>query len=286
MKVLSLFDGMSCGQIALNEIGIKPDEYYASEINATAIKVTAQNFPDTKFLGDVTNWPFWQIPWSEIDLVLAGSPCQGFSLIGKQAGFEDPRSALFISFLEVLSYVRYLNPKVRFLLENVRMSAAHIEKISSMIGEEPEYLNSKDYSACSRPRLYWFNWDFKAPPPSPQTFKHVIDFHCSENIMPEGWQRWWAKNSERSLSKSFSKIVEENDQGIAMVARQYANWNGNFIKTPCGRLRKPTKKELALLVGAPENYFSSVSQRAAEEMTGNGWTVPVICEILKQGGVK
>ena len=96
MNVLSLFDGMSCGQIALNKIGIKPNKYYASELDKHAIVVTQANYPDTIQLGDATNWREWDIDWSSIDLLIGGSPCQGFSFAGKQLAFDDPRSKLFL----------------------------------------------------------------------------------------------------------------------------------------------------------------------------------------------
>lgn len=106
MKVLSLFDGMSCGQIALKQLGIIPEMYYASEIDRHAIRQTQLNFPDTVQLGDVTKWMEWDIDWSSIDLVLAGSPCQGFSFAGKQLAFDDPRSKLFFVFIDILNKYR------------------------------------------------------------------------------------------------------------------------------------------------------------------------------------
>ena len=121
MKVLSLFDGMSCGQIALKQLGIIPEKYYASEIDKHAIKQTQLNFPDTIQLGNVTKWKEWDIDWRSIDLILAGSPCQGFSFAGKQLAFDDPRSKLFFVFIDILNHIRSLNLDVLFLLENVNM---------------------------------------------------------------------------------------------------------------------------------------------------------------------
>lgn len=114
-NVLSLFDGMSCGQIALDRAGIRHDNYYASEIDKYAIKVAQANYPDTIQLGDVTKWRTWDLP--QIDLLIAGSPCQGFSFAGKQLNFQDPRSRLFFEFVDVL---KQRQPKW-WLLENVRM---------------------------------------------------------------------------------------------------------------------------------------------------------------------
>jgi DNA (cytosine-5)-methyltransferase 3A len=157
MEVLSLFDGMSCLQIALVELGIKPDKYYASEIDTHAIKQTQLNFPDTIQLGDVTKWQEWPINWSQINLIGAGSPCQGFSFSGKQLAFDDPRSKLFFVFVEILNHVKKFNPDVKFLLENVDMKKDHLRVISEYVGVFPVNINSNLVSAQNRNRWYWTN---------------------------------------------------------------------------------------------------------------------------------
>lgn len=157
MKVLSLFDGMSCGQIALKQLGIIPERYYASEVDKHAIKQTQLNFPDTIQLGDVTKWREWDIDWKSIDLLLAGSPCQGFSFAGKQLAFDDPRSKLFFVFIDILNHIRSLNPAVLFLLENVNMKKSHMRIISEYCGVFPVNINSNLVSAQNRDRWYWTN---------------------------------------------------------------------------------------------------------------------------------
>lgn len=160
MNVLSLFDGMSCGQIALDRIGIKVDNYFACEIDKYAMQVTQANFPNTIQLGDVTKVDLSELP--KIDLVLAGSPCQGFSFAGKQLAFDDPRSALFFEFIKILKEVK---PKY-FLLENVRMKKEFLNIITEQVsscypeipfGIEPILINSSLVSAQSRQRYYWTN---------------------------------------------------------------------------------------------------------------------------------
>lgn len=151
MNVLSLFDGMSCGQIALERSNIKVDTYYASEIDKYAIQVTKKNYPNTIHLGDVTKWRNWNLP--KIDLVMGGSPCQGFSFAGKGLNFEDPRSKLFFEFVDIVNAVK---PKY-FLLENVKMKKEHQDIISSYLGVEPIVINSSLVSAQNRVRLYWTN---------------------------------------------------------------------------------------------------------------------------------
>lgn len=120
-KVLSLFDGISCGRIALERAGINVEKYYASEIDKYAIKVSQDNWNDIIQLGDINNWKQWDIDWSKIDLLIGGSPCQGFSFAGKQLNFNDERSKLFFTFVDILNHIKKLNPNVKFLLENVKM---------------------------------------------------------------------------------------------------------------------------------------------------------------------
>ena len=151
MNVLSLFDGMSCGRIALDRLGIPVDKYYASEIDKYAIQVSEANYPDIIRLGDVCDVKAEDLP--KIDLLIAGSPCQGFSFAGKQLAFDDPRSALFFEFVRLLKECK---PKY-FLLENVRMKKEFLDIISEQVGCEPIFINSALVSAQNRQRFYWTN---------------------------------------------------------------------------------------------------------------------------------
>jgi DNA-cytosine methyltransferase len=158
INCLSLFDGISSGQVSLQRAGVKVGQYFASEIDKHAIKVTQKNFPNTVQLGDVTKWREWDIDFSGIDLVLAGSPCQSFSLLGNQKGFGDHRGNLMLIFIDILNHIKSLNPEVKFLLENVQMAPTHIQEISKLINEEPIKLNSNQFVAQSRTRYYWSNF--------------------------------------------------------------------------------------------------------------------------------
>jgi DNA-cytosine methyltransferase len=160
MKVLSLFDGMSCGRIALDQLGIPVETYYASEIDKYAIQVSQANYPDTIQVGDICDLD--PKDYMDVDLMLAGSPCQGFSFAGKQLAFDDPRSALFFEFIRLLKAIK---PKY-FLLENVRMKKEFLQVISQQVSEcypeipfgiEPIFINSSLVSAQSRQRYYWTN---------------------------------------------------------------------------------------------------------------------------------
>lgn len=158
MNVLSLFDGISCGQEALKRAGIKVDKYYASEIDEYAISIAQKNFPNTIQLGDVAQIQTDKLP--KIDLLIGGSPCQGFSFAGKQLNFSDPRSSLFFEYVRILNQVK----PTYFLLENVKMKKEYRDIISKCLGVEPIEINSALVSAQNRKRLYWTNIPGIMPP--------------------------------------------------------------------------------------------------------------------------
>lgn len=173
MNVLSLFDGMSCGQIALERAGIKVDNYFASEIDKYAIQVTQSHYPNTIQLGDVLGWENWKLP--KIDLLIGGSPCQGFSNAGLGLNFEDPRSKLFFVYVDILKYQKSKNPNLKFLLENVKMKKEWREIISNELGVEPVEINSALVSAQNRKRLYWGNWKIEQPDDKGIFLKDIIE---------------------------------------------------------------------------------------------------------------
>jgi DNA (cytosine-5)-methyltransferase 3A len=155
LNVLSLFDGMSCGRLALDRLGVPINMYCASEIDKYAIQIARKNYLDTVHLGDVCKVDSEGMP--VIDLLLAGSPCQGFSFAGKQLAFDDPRSKLFFEFVRILKEFKVLNPEIKFLLENVKMKKEYQDVISGVLGVEPIEINSALVSAQNRKRLYWTN---------------------------------------------------------------------------------------------------------------------------------
>ena len=185
MNVLALFDGHSGGQIALEVAGIPCSKYIASEIDKYARKVTETIYPETISMGDVTKWREWNIDWASIDLLMGGSPCQGFSMAGKQAGttailngekvIVDSRekylelkelgaeflsqSYLFWEYILCLDHVKKQNPNVLFFLENVKMKKEFLSLITNAIGVEPVFINSALVSAQNRQRYYWCNWE-------------------------------------------------------------------------------------------------------------------------------
>ena len=161
-NVLSLFDGISCGQVALRRAGILYDKYYASEIEKQPIWVTQYNFPNTIQLGDVEKWKEWDIDWSKIDLLIGGSPCTNLSIAGNRKGLEGEQSRLFYAYVAILNHIKKFNPDVKFLLENVEsMTDSDKGIINSHLGCKPIMINSSLLSAQNRKRYYWFNWHLK-----------------------------------------------------------------------------------------------------------------------------
>lgn len=173
MNVLSCFDGISGGQLALQRAGIKVDNYFASEIDKYAITVTQKNFPNTIQLGSIVNWREWNLP--KIDILIGGSPCQGFSQAGLGLNFDDPRSKLFFVFVDLLVFLKEKNPDLKFMMENVKMKKEWRDIITEKLGVEPVLINSALLSAQNRERLYWANWTIEQPEDKGIFLKDIIE---------------------------------------------------------------------------------------------------------------
>lgn len=227
MRVLSLFDGMSCGRIALERIGITPEVYYASEIDKYATIVSEANYPDIVRLGDVTKWAEWDIDWESIDLILAGSPCQGFSFAGKQLAFEDPRSALFFTFEDILATVRFYNPRVKFLLENVKMKKEHLDVISQRMGVDPVFINSALVSAQNRQRYYWCNWPVTQPSDRGVVLSDILESEGEGHLKNHGK---WKPKSDKSqyIDANYHKGADNHGQRTLILQRGRGNNPGGL----------------------------------------------------------
>ena len=282
MNVLSLFDGMSCGQIALNRAGFKIENYFACEIDKWAIQITQANYPNTQQLGDVTKVSALDLP--SLDLVIGGSPCQGFSFAGKKLNFEDPRSKLFFEFVRLLKEARVKNPNAKFLLENVRMKKGYQDVISQYLGVEPIKVNSNLVSAQDRIRYYWTNIQgFTLPKSKGLTLDDILDLDVPDkyNITEKFYKKVPGtlsfKNARANLRglERCSKTLLTGGHYISNTGSTNIFYNKDFI-------RIPTPTECERLQTVPEGYTDiGISDSKRYHVLGNGWTVDVIVEFFK-----
>ena len=318
MNVLSLFDGMSCGQIALRELGVSVDRYYASEVDKHAIAQTMLNFPETIQLGDVRYVDARKL--GKIDLLIGGSPCQSFSFVGNRAGmstkenedvytlerymelkrdgFEfEGQSYLFWEFVRILHELREVNPNVLFLLENVEMGKKWETVISNAIGLHGVHIDSALVSAQSRKRIYWTNirtfndglfgetfTDIPQPKDRGLFLRDVLEkevspkYHLSERMIS-----WLNRHAEKRDSGISVMSGDEKSHCITSTAIYKGNLTTDYVQVEVdgkSTLRKYTPLECARLQTVPDWYKFGCSDTQAYRMIGNGWTVEVIKHIL------
>jgi DNA-cytosine methyltransferase len=304
--VLSLFDGISCGRLALERAGIAITKYYTSEIDKYAIQIAQKNYPDTIQLGDINDWESWDIP--KPDLIIGGSPCQGFSFAGKQLAFDDPRSKLFFKFVDILHYYQ---PKY-FLLENVRMKKEHQDVISKVLGVEPICINSSLLSAQNRVRYYWVNWLVSQPEDKGIYLKDIIEYGIADQdksycIDANYWKggdlkQYFEKHrrqlvfqpvqtSERGRKLTPDGVKRDDKKGI--VVRGYETrpdgktcalttvQKDNYL-TEDFIIRKLTPVECERLQTLPDGWTEGVSNTQRYRAIGNAWTVDVVAHIFRQ----
>ena len=297
MNVLSLFDGMSCGQIALNRAGIKYDNYFASEIDKFAIQVTQYNYPNTIQLGSITELKSESLP--KIDLLFGGSPCQSFSNAGNGKGF-DGKSGLFWEYIRLL---KETNPTY-FLLENVVMKKEYEDVITYHLGVNPIIINSSLVSAQNRVRLYWTNIpNVKEPEDKNIKLTDILeDVEMKHSAAIRGRKLHKAtiigrRLDERGKRQDFNKEIPTTqclevratnpDKSNCLTTIQKDNV---LTSLPYGRyvdafkkdypFRYFTIKECCRLQTVSDDYFKVSSDTQIRKMLGNGWTVDVIAHIF------
>ena len=303
MKVLSLFDGMSCGQIALQRLGIEVEKYVASEIDKYAISVAKKNFPNMIHVGDVRDVKVTE----HFDLIMFGSPCQGFSFAGNNLNFDDPRSKLFFEAVRILEEAKAINPNVKFLMENVRMKKDSEQVITDLLGVEPIAINSRIFSAQSRYRLYWTNLEVgEIPKDKGIVLKDILEddyitdrdkAHCIDaNYFKGGNLKSYFEKHRRQLVFSKDGLCHVGDadlKGHDAIKRVYhTDGKSPTITTMGGGHREPkvfkepeawrklTPLECERLQTVPDNYTNHVSNTQRYKMIGNGWTIDTICHVL------
>lgn len=305
INVLSLFDGMSCGQIALERAGIKTEIYLSSEIDKYAMLVTEKNFPGTVQLGDVSQLQSKNLP--KIDLLIGGSPCQGFSNAGKGLNFDDPRSKLFFEFVRLLNTVK---PKY-FLLENVKMKKEYQDIITRYLGVEPILINSSLVSAQNRQRLYWTNIPgIEKPKDRGVLLESILEsgsvdreksycldanyfkgtnarqYFCKSRrqlvwVIPEATRKGFIEVTNGDcVDLTFMKSKTRRGRMMIEKSNCLTASKSNYCKVTNDWFRILTPTECERLQTVPEGYTEGVSDTQRYKMLGNGWTVDVIAHIF------
>tara|TARA_R110002020_G_scaffold384668_1_gene595664 strand:+ start:778 stop:1692 length:915 start_codon:yes stop_codon:yes gene_type:complete len=296
MNVLSLFNGMSTGHTALDNVGIKVDKYYSSEIKPAAIKLTQHHYPDTIQLGDINNWESWDIDWASIDMVLSGSPCQDLSIAGKRKGLEGERSSLFWVFVEIFRTIQKLNPYVLFLQENVGSAPkSDIGIMSRALGVYPVRINSKLVTAQMRDRYYWSNirttadglfGDIKTDIPQPKDKKIMF-----KDILTNGAakvdkhtclvERTMASASYKDMeSDKAQKFLKERESRSMMSLVYVDKDKAGTLVSDNMLVRTVNKIELCRLQGFPDDWCDILTKNQAGSLLGDGWTLPIIEHIF------
>lgn len=258
------------------------DNYYASEIDPFAIQIAQANYPNTKQLGDVKHLEVNKLP--PIDILMGGSPCQGFSFSGKRLNFDDPRSQLFFEYAKILKIIQ----PAYFLLENVRMKRESQDIISNYLGVEPIEINSSLVSGQHRKRLYWTNIPFYAQPPDKDIHlkdilqTNIPDFNINKLLHTDKAVRYMNRQVKGGRTHwDFKHHSDSNNpKSSAVVANFFKGVPYNVLKDgEC--IRKFHPVECERLQTLPDNYTSMVSNTQRYKSIGNGWTVDVIAHILQ-----
>jgi DNA-cytosine methyltransferase len=289
MKILSLFDGISCARVALQRAGIPVEAYYASEIDKYAIQVSNKNYPDVRHIGSVVGLTFINPEVIDIDLLIGGSPCQDLSIAGKREGLAGKKSGLFYEYVRILNEVK---PKY-FILENVNsMSKEARDTITKeLFGIEPVMINASLVSAQNRKRLFWVGKlrpngrysqvDITLPEDRNIFLKDIIhetrgeEFDLEKYIV-KGNHLTWVTDEER-LKKKRTNL--NGDKSITMMARQYASWNGQYLSVRVGKFNKG---------GQGDRIYSTDGKSVALSAFGGGLGAKtglylVVPEATKQG---
>ena len=279
INVLSLFDGISCGHIALDKAEIPINKYYASEIDKYAIKVTNKNYPETINLGDVTTVS-GELFTEKIDLLIGGSPCQGFSQAGKMKNFDDPRSKLFWEYVRILQEIK---PKY-FFLENVVMKQEWQDIISEALGVKPIMIDSSLTSAATRKRLYWTNIPGVGQPEDLGiTFGDIRERDVQEGSIyytDKGLD--WIRRHEKRTGKTL-RIIGDSDKMQMLEASMYKKYSSQrfFGIEDTHGLRYITVTECERCMNVPDGYTDCCSNTQRYKQLGNGWEVNTITHMFR-----
>lgn len=289
MKVLSLFDGIGGGAAAISLSGKSFSQYHSSEIDSFGVMVSKAKNPNSVQLGDVT-----KVKGGDYDLILAGSPCQGFSYAGKGLNFSDPRSSLFFEFVRILQETREINPEVKFFLENVNMRPIWRDQITSILGVEPFQVCASVVTPFKRNRCYWFNWENPVFPNSLAGGFEKLTGGKPCSIVGRPIDPSTGKRKD-GCGHAVIQCIEFSEDGsgrcVTTVSKDSCVYVGpspvtkDRIKDAYGVARglwrDLTINELEIGHGYPKGYFKGFNEGSSKKAIGNGWSLPVVSEILK-----
>lgn len=282
INVVSLFNGMGTLRQAFDNLGIKVNKYYSSEIKPCAIKLQQYHFPDVIQVGDVTKWREWNIDWDSIDFIGSGSPCQDLSICGTYEGLSGDRSSLFYVFVEILNHVKKYNPNVLFLQENVgSANKKDIGIMSRELGLYPVRINSELVTAQMRDRYYWTNikttktmFDVVTDIPQPAdrkiTFQSILESGTTKrNKSTALMERYQGAFSKKERDDNWQKYILSRDAiGMCPIVNEGDYW------------RTLSKVEMCRMQGFPDNYCDILTREETASLLGDGWTLPIIEHIL------
>jgi DNA-cytosine methyltransferase len=297
MRVLSLFDGISCGRIALERANITVEKYYASEIDKYAIQISKKNYPDIIHIGDITKLDFNE--YKDVDLIIGGSPCQDLSIAkNNRQGLNGSKSSLFYKFVEAIETIK---PKY-FLLENVAsMSKENKDIISKILGVEPILINSSLVSAQQRKRLYWCNWKVEQPLDKGIYLKDILENGVAINAINDKAitiKSQYAKNGKANFinggTRSATCVINQfignlyNKRIFSDKSGTLGTCNGRTAKQGIGVyqenfdyfIRKLTPIECERLQTLPNDYTAGISNTQRYKCIGNGWTIDIVSWIF------
>ena len=272
-NVLSLFDGMSCGQLALDTLGVQVGNYFASEIDSHAMQIAKKNYPNTKHIGSVLDVKGSDLP--RIDLLIGGSPCQSFSNAGDGSGM-DGKSKLFWEFVRVLKETK----PTYFLLENVKMKKEWEKIITDTLGVEPIAINSRLLTAQNRPRLYWTNIpNVVQPIDRGIVLKDILEDQVEEKFYLSDKAIDYMSRLRNGKPRWEYHTNPVDGKSACLTANMFKGVPYGVIKE---KMRRLTPIECERLQSVPDNYTEGVSNTQRYKMLGNGWTIDVIAHILNE----
>ena len=298
MNVLSLFDGLSGGQIAFDRIGIKFDgvdnKYYASEIEQSAINICLKNYPSTIQLGDITQIDSNMLKTlPKIDIIIGGSPCTNLSRQGNGKGLKGEQSKLFYEYIRIYKWlIKFNNPNIKMFLENVEMKKEWALEMDKQLNQNHILINSKLCSAQNRPRLYWSNMELKLPQD-----KNIKLIDILEDVNTSNYIKYKGLLVDLKINEKNYRLIDViNGDGVNLSFPTSTTRRGRVIKektntldTGCnvcvyynGVIRYITVLEAERLQTLPDNYTYGISETDRRRMIGSGWTIDVIGELLKQ----